>query len=182
MAKESYGQRSHNTGKIKAMNITKTIDKYLKIREKKLPKIQNFWNKGDAKFLVMQCSPSKACSGCNTIEKSFTENIETFAKDLDIISDHIPYLEPWFGTGVYANAYECKYVWREEEAPAVHYRYKKIEEVRGIKKPSIDDSEIMRMVIDAIRYYKEKTSGKLDRKSTRLNSSHTDISRMPSSA
>ena len=35
--------------------------------------------------------------------------------------------------------------------------------------------------LNAIRYLKQVT-GKVDRKSTRLNSSHTDISRMPSSA
>ena len=36
--------------------------------------------------------------------------------------------------------------------------------------------------IDLDTYYKYYTSGMKDRKSTRLNSSHTDISRMPSSA
>ena len=43
-----------------------------------------------------------------------------------------------------------------------------------------DSSEVSKLVFDAYRYFHD--NGNIDRKSTRLNSSHRTRSRMPSSA
>jgi len=97
----------------------------------------------------------------NSSEKSFKGNIDAFSKNLEAVSDHLPYLEPWFGTGVYANAFGCEYVWREGEAPATHYKYHSIYDVKDIRMPLVKNSEIMQLVLNTISYFKEKTSGML---------------------
>ena len=141
--------------------MSQIIDKYHEVRAKKLPKIQRFWDNAGVNFLVMQRAPSNIWKGCNTIEASFEENINTFVKELEIQTDHIPYLEPWFGTGVFANAYGCKYLWREDEAPATYVLYHRFEDLKTRMKKEIEDAEVMTMVLDAIRYFKTKTFGQL---------------------
>ena len=47
----------------------------------------------------------------------------------------------------------------------------------GSSKTAVDEALVRHMILNTIRANVRK-----DRKSTRLNSSHTDISRMPSSA
>jgi len=66
-------------------------------------------------------------------------------------------MQPWFGTGLYANMFGCDYVWRVGEAPAVHYKYHDIDEIRNIEKPCWSKSEIANLVLDTIKYFKERT-------------------------
>ena len=76
-------------------------------------------------------------------------------------SDELPHLQAWFGTGVYANAFGCEYLWREGEAPDSHVRYHHIEEVRGLPRPDWRGSPVMRMVLDCIDVLKERTRGRI---------------------
>jgi len=80
---------------------------------------------------------------------------------MSVPSDHLPLMEPWFGTGVYANMYGCEYVWREGEAPAVHYLYHSLNEIDGLQKPRWEDSPIAQLVLDTIRYFKSQTGDAL---------------------
>jgi len=80
---------------------------------------------------------------------------------LDIASDDIPLMAPWFGTGVYANIYGCPYVWREDAPPAVHYRFHNMEEIRNLPKPDWRKSEIAALVLSTIKYFKSKTGDAL---------------------
>jgi uroporphyrinogen-III decarboxylase len=75
-------------------------------------------------------------------------------------SDEVPHLQPWFGTGVYANAFGCEYLWRKGEAPDTHVRYARIEEVRGLEMPDWRKGPVMRMVLDEIDILKERTRGR----------------------
>ena len=54
--------------------------------------------------------------------------------------------------------------------------------VEAIQETSYDDYGSVRNSEDVRRFAYQEVKGRADRKSTRLNSSHTDISRMPSSA
>ena len=66
-------------------------------------------------------------------------------------------MEPWIGTGVFANAFGCEYHFRDDNAPHVRYRYHKIEEVRDIEYPDYRKSPIMSMVLDCIDCFRERT-------------------------
>jgi hypothetical protein len=141
-------------------NIKSIIDKYETVKDKRISRLVDF-EKGARPFLVCTDFPNSFVSNCNSIERSFNANLADFAAALDIPSDTLPYLEPWFGTGVYANAFGCKYFWREGESPACHYAYRSIEQIRGIQKPDISQGRMFAMVMDAIDYFKEKTAGQL---------------------
>ena len=141
-------------------NIKSIIDKYETVRDKRMSRLVDFANRARP-FLVCTDFPNSFVSNCNSIEQSFKANLADFAAALDIPSDTLPYLEPWFGTGIYAEAFGSKYFWREGESPACHYAYRSIEQIRGIQKPDISQGRMFTMVMDAINYFKEKTAGQL---------------------
>ncbi|TFG66365.1 MAG: hypothetical protein E4H27_10035 [Anaerolineales bacterium] len=110
----------------------------------------------------MQKVPGDLWGACNTIEEIYQNNIRYFADSVAFDwSDDLPYLEPWIGTGVYANAYGCDYLWRDDNAPDVHYRYHHIEEVRDLPYPDYHQSPVMQMVLECIDVLKERTFGQL---------------------
>lgn len=143
------------------MDIDWIIEKYLQRKEERSKKLNEFFE-GDRGFLVVQKPPGKVWENCNEIKTMTHENLAAFAEHLEYEwTDDLPYLEPWFGVGVYANAFGCEYMWRNGESPATHYKYHKIEEVKGIEYPDWQKSEIMQMVLNGIDDLKEKSKGSL---------------------
>jgi len=135
---------------------TPIVTAYEKLRADRTPLGARFLS-GERPYLIFQTPNGDVWSDMRTPEQSFNENMKLIKTSLETPSDHLPVLEPWFGTGVYANMYGCDYVWRTGEAPAVHYRYHNIAEVRNVTQPRWQDSPIAHLVLDAIRYFKQKT-------------------------
>jgi hypothetical protein len=144
------------------MEINKLIDLYEERKVEKEKNIRNFFTDKTKPFLVMQTPPGNVWGRCNTIEEIYANNIKYF-KDclLNQFTDTLPYLEPWIGVGVYANAFGCEYLWREDNAPDTHYKYHKIDEVKNIGYPDWRKAPLMKMVIDCINHFNDKTKGKL---------------------
>ena len=76
-------------------------------------------------------------------------------------SDDLPYMEPWIGTGLYANAFGSEYVFRDHDAPHTRYRYLRVEEVALVKYPDWQECPIMLMTLDCIDALKEATRGEI---------------------
>ena len=112
-------------------------------------------------FLVVQHpldSLLKVFGPCNSIEEIYRNNMAYVEEKLQLDwSDDLPFLEPWIGTGIYANAFGCPYHFRDDNAPHVRYRYHKIEELRGVEYPDYRKSPIMGMVLDCIDCFRERT-------------------------
>jgi hypothetical protein len=132
------------------------VDRYQNQRGGKEDLARKFLS-NERPFMIFQTPDGNVWGDNRSPEQSFINNMEYIKDSLNIPSDHLPLLEPWFGTGVFANMYGCPYVWRNGEAPAVRYRYLSIDEIRGISKPKWQDSEIAQLVLDTIRYFKSKT-------------------------
>ena len=104
---------------------------------------------------------------CNTVPDIVANNLRQMQAWLACPwTDELPHLEPWIGTGVYANAFGCPYLWRQGEAPDVRARFRSIEEVRGIAKPDWRSSPVMGMVLEAIDALLEATKGRFPISST----------------
>jgi len=132
------------------------VEKYDKIRPIREKAGQDFLS-GKRPYMIFQTCPGNIWRDNSTPEESFAGNIAVIEDSLAVPSDDLPVLEPWFGTGVYANMFGCPYVWRNGEAPATHYRYHVLEEIEGIRKPDWTQSEIAQLVLETIRYFKSKT-------------------------
>lgn len=143
------------------MDMNRLINVYEETRARREPRLRKFYE-GSIPFLVVQQPPPTFYTHCNTIEELYEANISSFEKWVELPwTDDLPCLEPWIGTGIYANAFGCDYFWRENESPAVHYKYHRIEEVGNIAYPDWRTSIVMRMVLDTIDLMKEKTSGRV---------------------
>jgi hypothetical protein len=143
------------------MEISQLLDLYQRRKAERGTKIDDFFQ-GKRKYLLIQRPPSEMWGACNSIEQIYANNIRYVEQQLELPwTDELPYLEPWIGTGIYATAFGCEYKWRDDNAPDVHYRYHKIEEVRGIEKPDYRNSVVMQMALDCIDTFLERTRGGL---------------------
>jgi hypothetical protein len=142
------------------MDLEQLSDLYLKRRGERLRRIERFW-RGEDGFLVVQRPAYHLWAECNSVEAVYRNNLRHLESWLAFPwSDELPHLQAWFGTGVYASAFGCEYLWREGEAPDSHVRYRRIEEVRGLAMPDWRGSPVMGMVLDCIDLLVERTRGR----------------------
>ncbi len=143
------------------MEINEMIELFERRKKEREQKMADFYL-GDGKYLVVQNPGGSFYNKCNTVPDLVAGNLESFANWLRVdYTDDLPYLEPWFGVGVYANAFGCEYMWRENESPATHYKYLKIDEVKNIEYPDWRKSPVMQTVLNGIDSLKEQTKGQL---------------------
>jgi hypothetical protein len=91
-----------------------------------------------------------------TSERSFVNQMSCIETTLKAKTDWMPFLEPWHGVGVYANLFGCAYDWDVCDYPQTRYAVTTIEEARALTKPRWQDGEICRLVMDSIRYYRDR--------------------------
>jgi hypothetical protein len=140
------------------MDINKLCDEFDKRREQREPRLRSFYDDAVGDYLIVQRPEANMWGCCNDIETIYANNMDSLAEWLAVdCTDDLPYLEPWIGTGVYANAFGCEYVWRQDNAPHTHYRYNAAEDLKHIEYPDWRKSPIMKMVLDAIDVLKERT-------------------------
>ncbi len=143
------------------MDIEGLIDLYEERRAERLPRLERFWA-GEVDYLVIQRPSYHLWGECNSVEGVCGNNLRHLEAWLSMEwSDELPHMQPWFGTGVYANAFGCEYLWRKGEAPDTHPRYKGIEELRAIEMPDWRKSQVMGMVLDCIDALVEMTGGRV---------------------
>ena len=126
------------------------IDLYQKRQSERSAKIRAFYN-GGQNWLIIQRKGKGIWGECNSV-KSITENNLQYLEEYLSLdwNDELPYFEPWIGTGVYAHAFGCQYVFRENTAPHVHYLYHTIDELKNAAYPDWKKSSIMQMVMESI--------------------------------
>lgn len=94
-----------------------------------------------------------------TPQESLSTQLEALTRQMESPSDYVPFLEPWFGVGVFANAFGAEYVWMEGESAQTHYIVFNEEQAARLERPSIDDAPVMKLVLQAIDYFIEETHG-----------------------
>jgi hypothetical protein len=142
------------------MDLERLTDLYLRRRGERLSRLEQFWA-GEAGWLVVQRPSYELWSECNSVESVWQNNLRHMESWLSQQwSDELPHLQPWFGTGVYANAFGCAYLWRDGEAPDTHVRFKTIDEVRGITEPDWRAGGVMSMVLECIDVLLDRTRGR----------------------
>jgi hypothetical protein len=142
------------------MDLQALTDLYQKRSEERGPKTLDFYS-GRRDWLILQRPVIHVWGECNTVEDICANNLRQMEALLQFAwSDELPHLHPWIGTGVYANAFGCEYLWRKGEAPDTRTRFARIDDVRGIAAPDWRTSPIMLMVMEAIDRLLEATRGR----------------------
>lgn len=94
-------------------------------------------------------------------EKILPLMLEGMTKTLQVENDWYPYLEPWHGIGVFAQAFGCPFEWSETDAPWTHVIVSDIDQLRRLEKPDIKKSEMLLYVLDTTEYFNEQTRGEI---------------------
>ncbi|MHB8277238.1 MAG: uroporphyrinogen decarboxylase family protein [Candidatus Humimicrobiaceae bacterium] len=119
-------------------------------------RVEKFWNKPIWENApVLQVYTGRMYADCRTSESSFKAQMESIEETLRTKTDWMPFLEPWHGTGVYAEAFGSTYFWKENDTPWTNFVIHSIEEAKKITKPDWKKSEIMNLVLESIRYFKK---------------------------
>ncbi|MCL1855255.1 MAG: hypothetical protein FWF86_05925 [Clostridia bacterium] len=91
-------------------------------------------------------------------EDSLAAQLSMLADSIKLYSDFgYNYLEPWHGVGVYAAAFGSEVVWYRHSAPQTRYAYHSIDEIRNLAYPDLKKCEMLQMVLETIRYFREQT-------------------------
>ncbi len=143
------------------MELAALADLWERRRSEREPRLLDFYA-GRRSWIITQRPAYYIYAECNSVADIVANNLRQMESWLAMPwTDELPHLEPWIGTGVYANAFGCSYLWRKGEAPDVRARYTSIEQVRGIEKPDWRESPVMAMVLEAIDALAEATKGRL---------------------
>jgi len=140
------------------------FEKYLAFKEEKDKSYTRFLENKYNEVPIIQMASGEHWSGlCRYKEESLEAQLDFLTDSMSLKTDFIfGYLEPWYGVGIYAAAYGCKYIWYGNDAPQVLPVINKIDELKDFKHPSIYDCEEMLAVLDILKYFKDKTGGVLD--------------------
>lgn len=123
---------------------------------------QFFQDDGDTQFLIIPRAVNGLYTHCSSCEVILDENLQYLHSQLQLeYCDDLPHLEPWIGSGVYAQAFGSTYLWGEGLAPDTKHVFNAIGEVENLEYPDWRQAEIMKMVLDAIELLKTATEGKI---------------------
>lgn len=74
-------------------------------------------------------------------------------------SDWVPFLEPWHGVGIYADAFGAKTSWPENDYPWTEPPLSGIGQVHGLTLPAAGQSPLMEKVLETIRFFRREAGG-----------------------
>lgn len=140
------------------------LDKFLINKEKMDKNLLSFLQTKDWIIPVVQEPIAKSWgNACKYNDKSLEVQLDYLYDTTVLQSDlNFSYLEPWLGVGVYASAFGCKYEWVNDEPPQTRPIFTSVDDLIGLKYPNLNDCEVMQMILDRIKFFKQKTGGLLD--------------------
>ncbi len=98
---------------------------------------------------------------CRYREIMLELQLEGITKTLQADTDWIPYLEPWHGVGVFAEAFGCPFEWRDDDSPWTHPIISNIDQLRSIQRPKLKNCTMLNYILDTIQYFDKQTGGRL---------------------
>ena len=136
------------------------VDGYSKLRSDREERVEAFLS-GKRSWLIVQEPRGEVFGDTLSAEESLERNLLRIAASLEAPSDHLPAMTPWFGAGVMAHVFGCEYVWRQGQPPSVRSRVASLDQVRDMKRPQWQDSEIAQLIMATIRTFTFTTGAAL---------------------
>ncbi len=136
-------------------------DRYLRACEDMDARAEGF-HRGE--FLpVMQWSlgPNTYSFDCRDPKRMLENQLDGITQTLAASNDQPPHLEPWHGIGVFAEAYGCPFEWGETDAPWTRTVVDDIEGLKRLEPPQIEQSALLRRVLETTEYFNEQTKGRV---------------------
>lgn len=138
-------------------------DGFLKFAEEKEDTLQKFMAGKISRPLFTQSVVGDAYGFASTRKESSLEAwLENMTVTTKLHADvAYAYIQPWLGVAVYANAFGAKLFWSDKTDVQSRCCYMDVSEVANVPVPDPKKCELMQMVMEYIRYFKEQTHGLL---------------------
>lgn len=137
------------------------FDRFLMYKEEKDAFLAEFIRGGGRGPVMTQrsCGAAFGLASTNkeTALEAWLDNLDTNRR---LHSDvGFTYMEPWAGVPVFANAFGAKLFWNGRTDVQSTPCYTDVDEVSDVPMPEPGGCELMRMVLEYIRYFREQTHG-----------------------
>jgi len=99
--------------------------------------------------------------GCRDMRESLRWQLGALARTLDYRTDAPTYLEPWYGIGTTAAAFNAEYEWLPGQAPAVKTCAASVEEAARLVAGDPASVPILRYTLETIEYFLSQTKGRV---------------------
>jgi hypothetical protein len=99
--------------------------------------------------------------GCRDMDQSLEWQLGALKKSMDYKADVPNFLEPWYGIGLVASAFDINYIWNPGQAPATKPGFQTVEEALSYDARAIKDTKEGRHTLNMIDYFLEQTKGML---------------------
>ena len=94
-------------------------------------------------------------------EKMLEHQMYNIEQTLRLDSDWVPFLEPWHGVGIYADAFGSETSWPEDDYPWTEPCIEDISQVYKLKPAGAGESPLMGKVLKTIEYFKANSGGRI---------------------
>ncbi len=94
-------------------------------------------------------------------EKMLEHQMYNIEQTTRLDSDWVPFLEPWHGVGIYADAFGSKTSWPEDDYPWTEPCIEDISQVYKLKPDLAGESPLMEKVLTTIELFQDRTDGRI---------------------
>lgn len=99
--------------------------------------------------------------GCKNWQQSLEWQLGALKKSMDYQADVPNFLEPWYGIGTVATAFDIDYIWNEGQAPATKPRFETIDQALEYPFKQVKDTPVGRHTLNMIEYFLDQTGGRI---------------------
>ena len=111
----------------------------------------NFWTLGKGTFGV----------NSRDAETMLAEQLDGITQTMATENDWIPYLEPWHGVGVFAEAFGCPFEWNDYDAPWTRTIADSFEKLESLPRPKLADAKMLQYILNTTQYFNASTHGEI---------------------
>lgn len=138
------------------------FDKYQSYSDELDKTCAEFWKKPSGVVVYRRMRVAECFSyGCRDMKNSLELQLGALEKSMLFNADVPNFLEPWYGIGTIASAYNNDYIWHPGNAPALKPIFSSIDEVLAYEPQEVAQTNIGRQTLEMIEYFMTETKGKM---------------------
>ena len=99
--------------------------------------------------------------GCKDMGQSLEWQLGALKKSMDYQADVPNFLEPWYGIGTLANAFDIDYIWHPGQSPATKPKFQTIDEALAYPYKQVKNTPVGQHTLNMIEYFLNQTKGTL---------------------
>jgi len=138
------------------------FEEYISYENNLSKRCRDFWNSNNGVVVYRRMRVAEVFSfGCCDMKKSLEWQLGALAKSIAFKADIPNFLEPWYGIGTTASAFDIDYTWNKGQSPAIQPKFKSINEALNYPVKKVSDTEIGKHTLNMIEYFLVKTGSRL---------------------